>query len=605
MRAKLFLMLVAMVALASNLILTSCGGGNNGPPPPPAPTASISASPTSMAIGQTTKLTWACTNSSSASASGDWSGAKATSGSENVTPASAGTKTYTLSCSGAGGTASASASVTVTAPPQVTVTPASATVQTGKTQQFTVNMDANWFVNDIQSGNSTLGTIDISGLYTTPLLPPNPATVTVKACSRSDETNCATASVTIVAGPGSFAWLNFYAPEGGTAAGKLAAVAGNGNVVAGVEVTPAGDTDPHAALVTYGQDGSMLGIWTDPDHSSFTSGASIPTPPTAMTYDPVSGNVFAVGYAGDSVNPDAHAALILAMSPSDPTNVVLLKTFQLEGMRTEARAIAVKDGKIYLAVQSAFKVCNQLGCTGNWVVVTDMQGNIVLKFGVGNEDDAFYDGFRSSISGMYVFGDHLWVVGDNINTNYNGITGYYFQKWSLTGQLGSINGNMSNSFGAKVAEDSVGNVFVVGTDQFGNPDQECFFADKHDSTSDDIVVFAPHWCGDNSGTVSVNIARNFFLNPVSGITVVGSLSKLGGTDRNSTDAGAISWDVNGNLLWKNRWSSIPIGSVSSWNGAAPAETGSIVLAGSGSDNRTDCQSLFCGTAVTGMWLLPQ
>jgi hypothetical protein len=478
-------------------------------------------------------------------------------------------------------------------------------VLVGQTQQFTANQDANWFVNDIQSGNSTLGTIDISGLYTAPLLPPNPATVTVKACSRSDATNCATASVTIVAGPGNFAWLNFYAPEGGTAAGKLAAVAGNGNVVAGVEVTPSGDTDPYAAFVTYSGDGSLLGVWTDPDHSSFArSGTSTPI---AMTYDPVSGLVFAVGYAGDNANLDAHAALILAMNPQNPTSVVLNKTFQLGGMRTEARGVAVQDGKVYIAAQSAFKACNQLGCTGNWVVVTDMAGNIVLQFAVGNEDDVFYQGFRSSISGIYVSGDHLWVVGDNINTNYNAVTGYYLQKWSITGQPLPVQANTSNMFGTKVAEDSLGFVFVVGTDWNPNS-QECFLAEKRYKDSGLILPFVSQWCGDNSGTVSVNVARSFFLNPspAMGVTVVGSLSKLGGTDPNDTDGGAISWDENGALLWKKRWSSLPVGSVSSWDGSAPAETGRIVLVGSGTDGNTACGSTTaCGTAVIGKWLLPQ
>jgi hypothetical protein len=179
---------------------------------------------------------------------------------------------------------------------------------------------------------------------------------------------------------------------------------------------------------------------------------------------------------------------------------------------------------------------------------------------------------------------------------------------SSTGQPLPINASTSNSFGVKVAEDRLGNVFAVGTDQFGNPDQECFSADKRYKDSPAILSFAGHWCGDNSGTVSVNTAKNFFLNPspATGITVVGSLSKLGGSDSNDTDAGAISWDANGNLLWKQRFSSIPVGSVSSWNGAAPAETGSIVLAGSGTDGNTACgATTACGTAVIGKWLLPQ
>jgi hypothetical protein len=177
-------------------------------------------------------------------------------------------------------------------------------------------------------------------------------------------------------------------------------------------------------------------------------------------------------------------------------------------------------------------------------------------------------------------------------------------KWSITGQPLPVQANTTNLFWTKVAEDSLGFVFVVGTDWNPNS-QECFLAEKRYKDSFLILPFASQWCGDNSGTVSVNIARSFFLNPGSagGVTVVGSLSKLGGTDPNDTDGGAISWDENGALFWKERFSSLPIGSVSSWDGAAPAETGRIVLVGSGTDGT--CSSTTPCKAVVGKWLLPQ
>ncbi|MBU6500760.1 MAG: PD40 domain-containing protein [Patescibacteria group bacterium] len=95
-------------------------------------------------------------------------------------------------------------------PPPVTsvsVSPKSVSLQVGANQQFTAKdqngnmVEANWFVNDTMSGNSTLGTIDISGLYTTPSAIPSPATVTVKGCSRVDTTKCDTATVTVTAPP--------------------------------------------------------------------------------------------------------------------------------------------------------------------------------------------------------------------------------------------------------------------------------------------------------------------------------------------------------------------------------------------------------------------
>jgi hypothetical protein len=88
----------------------------------PAPTATISANPSSVAAGSPATLTWSSTNATACTASGSWSGSLATSGTQTVTPSAVGSYTYTLVCTGAGGSASASAvvsanlvSVTVTA----------------------------------------------------------------------------------------------------------------------------------------------------------------------------------------------------------------------------------------------------------------------------------------------------------------------------------------------------------------------------------------------------------------------------------------------------------------------------------------------------------
>jgi hypothetical protein len=72
----------------------------------------------------------------------------------------------------------------------VAVTPSTASVQVSKTQQFSAtvsgstNTAVTWDVNGTVGGNATVGFIDsISGLYTAPLAPPSPATVTVNATS--------------------------------------------------------------------------------------------------------------------------------------------------------------------------------------------------------------------------------------------------------------------------------------------------------------------------------------------------------------------------------------------------------------------------------------
>src|SRR6266568_2270813 len=73
----------------------------------------------------------------------------------------------------------------------VTISPTSASILVKATQQFTAavqgsgnfNPGVNWYVNDVQGGNPTIGAISPNGLYTAPNSVPNPNSVTVKAQS--------------------------------------------------------------------------------------------------------------------------------------------------------------------------------------------------------------------------------------------------------------------------------------------------------------------------------------------------------------------------------------------------------------------------------------
>jgi len=76
------------------------------------PTVTLSANPTTVLSGGTSKLTWSGTNVTSCTASGGWTGSKATSG-QISTGALSSTKTYTLTCTGANGSAAKSVVVTL------------------------------------------------------------------------------------------------------------------------------------------------------------------------------------------------------------------------------------------------------------------------------------------------------------------------------------------------------------------------------------------------------------------------------------------------------------------------------------------------------------
>lgn len=116
--------------------------------------------------------------------------------------ASAGiSKSVPLSGSGTGGTSVA-----------ISISPTSATVQVNATQQFTATVTGTtdtrvtWLVANVVGGNSTVGTISSSGLYTAPSTVPSGGTVTVTAQSVADTSQSVNATVTI--SPGTTTYSN-------------------------------------------------------------------------------------------------------------------------------------------------------------------------------------------------------------------------------------------------------------------------------------------------------------------------------------------------------------------------------------------------------------
>ena len=86
---------------------------------------------------------------------------------------------------------------------KVTVTPATVNLMLGVTQQFTATVTGTtdtrvlWAVGGIAGGNKTLGIISTSGLYTPPVVLPNPSSVTVTATSMADTKVAAESSVAL------------------------------------------------------------------------------------------------------------------------------------------------------------------------------------------------------------------------------------------------------------------------------------------------------------------------------------------------------------------------------------------------------------------------
>ena len=84
------------------------------------------------------------------------------------------------------------------------VTPSTPNVRAASSQQFTAsitgssNTSVSWTVNGVAGGNSTLGTIDATGMFQAPATLPSPNSVSVQATSVADATAQATTTVTLL-----------------------------------------------------------------------------------------------------------------------------------------------------------------------------------------------------------------------------------------------------------------------------------------------------------------------------------------------------------------------------------------------------------------------
>jgi hypothetical protein len=116
----------------------------------PAPTAAISASPSSIVRGNSSGLSFSCANSTSASIDQGVGSVSSSGGTVSVSPTSP--TTYTLTCSGAGGTTTNWATVTVVPPaPTVTFTASPTTIVSGATPTLT------WSSTDATSCSGSAG----------------------------------------------------------------------------------------------------------------------------------------------------------------------------------------------------------------------------------------------------------------------------------------------------------------------------------------------------------------------------------------------------------------------------------------------------------------
>ena len=127
----------------------------------------------------------------------------------------------------------------------VTVSPGTASLTTGATQQFTATVTnatsqgVTWSVNGVAGGNATVGLISSTGLYTAPAAVPGSGSVTVQATSTATPSAVGSATVAIhaiVSGP----VLSSIAPASGTQGTSVPVTLSGSNFLAGATIAVSG-----------------------------------------------------------------------------------------------------------------------------------------------------------------------------------------------------------------------------------------------------------------------------------------------------------------------------------------------------------------------------
>jgi hypothetical protein len=165
------------------------------------PAATLSVTPSVVAPGATAILTWSSSNAISCTASNGWTGTQATSGTQATAAVSA-TTSYSLICSGPGGNSNSATATLTVSNVTMSLSPQNAALTLTRTQQFNATVpgggNATWTVDGIAGGNSTVGVISATGLYTAGVA----GTHSIVATSVANTTQSATgiAAVTDLAG---------------------------------------------------------------------------------------------------------------------------------------------------------------------------------------------------------------------------------------------------------------------------------------------------------------------------------------------------------------------------------------------------------------------
>src|SRR5271168_5579192 len=152
----------------------------------------------------------------------------------------------------------------------VSVLPTSALLALGATQQFQATVSGSpdttvtWEVNGVANGNTIVGTVSGTGLYTAPAVMPSPASVTVTAISQVNPGDQASAIVTLKAAVGVSVLPATATVAPGGAQIFTASISGSGSLAGGAAWSVNGVAGGNATLGTIVVNGPMTSVYSAP-----------------------------------------------------------------------------------------------------------------------------------------------------------------------------------------------------------------------------------------------------------------------------------------------------------------------------------------------------
>lgn len=180
------------------------------------------------------------------------------------------------------------------------------------------------------------------------------------------------------------------------------------------------------------------------------------------------------------------------------------------------------------------------------VMIFDLDGN--LLYGPWNIP-------LEGISGLIIKDNYLYIAGHNppggVYINYN----VELYKTDLNGNV-VWHRILEDGIKPRIVFDSNDNLYI--TSFCAGPNSFIGWRTAKIDKESSTVIWQRFWNGDWVGPANAGNYPNFIIShPEGGCVITGELTKVGSSDANSADGAAISYDIDGNEIFKFRYDYIP------------------------------------------------